>query len=122
MINHSTTKITPHGDDVLAWIDLTSTDNVGQEFEMGQHTELHVQVLGEFGGASVLLLGSNHINPHDDSHWSLAVDRLGFPITFETAATMKRPDVLPRWLRPKIEGGDETTKVSVLIALRRSVK
>lgn len=103
-------KIGRDGDTVHTWSKLAASEH-GDPLELSTACVLHAQAIGESAGASVYLEGSNVTEPQDTDWSPLPEGSLGLAI--KTVTTQ------PRWIRPVVEGGDENTTVSVLIALRR---
>lgn len=73
-----------------------------------------VQVFGNFGGASILLEGSN-----DNSNWAQLHDPTGADLIF-TAAGIAAVLENPLYIRPNVSGG-AGVDVTVIMANRRSV-
>ncbi len=102
-------KIAREGDTVESWIGMQAKE-CGEPLELSTHAYLYAQLIGETSGASVNLEGSNAAIPKD-TDWSSC--------SFSLDGAIKPVALLPRWIRPVVDGGDENTNVSVLIALRK---
>lgn len=119
-VPHVDRKLGMSGDGHISWIDLKS-GQAGDPIELHTIADLHIQVLGDLSGATVLLQGSNVAEPGDDD-WSSLTDGQGFPLQFGDTNVLKRASTIPWWVRPFIEGGDENTNVSMLIVSRKGAR
>lgn len=113
---HSSDKIGMHGDAIETW-DLLA-DEEGEPIELSAAQDMHIQVLGELSGAEVLIEGSNVKSP-DEKSWAMLADTESIPLDFVDTAQLRYSSASPRWLRPRVEGGDVNTKVTVVIVFRR---
>ena len=101
-------KIGRDGDTVETW---TNLKGEGEPLELSSDFNLYAQLLGELSGAQVGFEGSNVAVPQDTDWSVLPEGAMGH--------TIKLIATIPRWIRPVVEGGDEHTDVSVLVALRK---
>ncbi len=116
-IPHAAQKISYQGEDVQSW-DKLGKDDAGDPLELTHHTNMHIQVLGELSSGRPVMQGSNVEKP-EETDWAYLTDAQGFPIQFTTVSIIKRAHTVPRWIRPKVEGGDDNTVVTFLIAMRK---
>lgn len=100
---------------VLAWLAMPADSDgavtAGAQFA-GQHSDKSVQVSGVFGGASVVLQGTN-----DGANWFSLTDAQGNALTF-TAAGLKLVAEATWKVRPVVTGGDGTTAVDVHLLMK----
>ena len=109
-------KISMGGESVESWDKLVK-NSTGESLELHRSAELHVQVLGEYAGASLLLEGSNETKPGDDD-WSMVTDSQGMSMAFNAGSNIRHSSSTPRWIRPVVENGDDNTSLKMLIAIR----
>ena len=110
------TAVGPTGNvNLVTWSGLLLGDD-GAGAEWVDFADRCIQVTGTFGGASVLVQGSN-----DGINWGALSDPQGNPLTF-TAQKLEQALELPRFVRPLVSGGDGTTNLSVTLCMRRVVR
>lgn len=73
-----------------------------------------VQVVGTFGGCSVVIEGSNNSTDGDDGNWSVLVDPFNSSLSF-TSAGLKQILENTKYVRARISGGDGTTSITVIL-------
>lgn len=95
---------------VAAWA-LAAGEN-GDAAPFAQFADKSVQVFGNFGGASVVVEGSN-----DGATWAPLSDPHGNPLSILTAKVVQVSEATA-YVRPRISGGDGTTALSIYILLR----
>lgn len=78
------------------------------------YTDRSVQVFGTFGGASVVIEGSNN-----GTDWATLTDPQGNDLTV-SAAKIEQVLEVCLYLRPRISGGDGTTSLSVVVVARKN--
>jgi hypothetical protein len=98
---------------VCRWADLGSDDE-GSLADLGGWDRASVQVFGTFSGASLSIEGS-----HDGENFAVLSDPQGLPLSL-TAADLKAVTEPCRYIKPKVNGGDEETKLTVIVLARRS--
>jgi hypothetical protein len=109
--------IQPGGEDVdhatlVTWSGLLNSDD-GARVTLTDFPDRTVQIVGTFGaGGSVNFEGSNN-----GTDWAVLTDPQGNPIT-KTAAAMEFVTETPRYVRPRVTGGDGTTDLSVILFAR----
>ena len=97
------------------WSDMKLGDE-GKPLSIPSGEEFSIQVVGDFSNASVIFEGSLEEFP---SRWFTLTDRQEneVSLSFEGGTSLCN---LVGWLRPRILGGDETTKLTVLLFDRRA--
>lgn len=110
-------KMSMGGEDMISWPGI-GAEQSGAPIELQGHVDMHIQVQGELGGGRLVMQGSNVTAPTDDD-WAYLADKQGLAIQFLAIDLIKRADTVPRWVRPKAEGGGTDTNVRVLIAMRK---
>lgn len=93
---------------IVTWANLAMSET-GEAVEAAQFADRSVQVAGTFGGAQVIVEGSN-----DGQTYFTLTDPQGNPLTF-TSAKLEAVMELTRWLRPRVVGGDGTTAFSIIL-------
>ena len=117
MATRSPAIIQPGGEDVdhatlVTWSGLLNSDD-GARVTLTDFPDRTVQIVGTFGaGGSVNFEGSNN-----GTDWAVLTDPQGNPIT-KTAAAMEFVTETPRYVRPRVTGGDGTTDLSVILFAR----
>jgi len=117
MPTRSPAIIQPGGEDVdhatlVTWSGLLNSDD-GARVTLTDFPDRTVQIVGTFGaGGSVNFEGSNN-----GTDWAVLTDPQGNPIT-KTAAAMEFVTETPRYVRPRVTGGDGTTDLSVVLFAR----
>jgi len=102
-----------HG--IYTWTPLTTTNTDGAPVGFAGNAAT-IQANGTFGvGGTVVLQGSN-----DGALWTTLTDLGGAAISF-TAAGLKSVREAPPFMRPFVTGGDGTTSLTLIIALRRQL-
>lgn len=97
---------------LVTWGPMANGD-VGSAFDLVNHADRSVHVVGTFGaGGSVSLKGSN-----DGVDWRTLRDPLGNALTF-TSADLKGVLELPRYVRPEVTAGDGTTAITVNLLVK----
>lgn len=96
---------------VAAWPNLAQSD-VGAAIGNSQYTDRSFQVAGVFGGASVVVEGTN-----DGANWATLTDPQGNNLTF-TAAKLEMVSEATLKIRPRVVGGDATTDLTVTALLK----
>ena len=99
---------------LVTWTPLTSTNTGGDAWENRAFGDMAVQVSGTFGGATVLIEGSN-----DNSNWFTLNDPQGTALSIATSGKIETILEAPRYIRPTSSGGGGTTALSVIIMARR---
>lgn len=99
---------------VTTWSGLASNDD-GDPVRLAVFSDRSVQVVGEFGGASITIGGSN-----DGVTYHALTDTAGAPLTLAGAA-LRQIVELPVWIKPKVFGGSGSTSLTVIMAGRRSI-
>lgn len=117
MVNYKAEKITMQGEEVVSWEGIKPGEEC-QAMELHGAVDMHVQVIGDLGGGSLILRGSNVLAPKD-TDWATTTDGQGFGLWFTVPNLIRRCHVAPRWIRPLLEGGDKNADVTVLIAMRK---
>lgn len=98
----------------VSWAGLTNVDD-GAPIDWSAHSDKSVQVIGTFGGATVVIQGSNDLeNP---TNWTTLTDLLGNALSF-TAAGLEQITENTCWIRPVCSGGAGPTSVTVQMLLR----
>ena len=91
------------------WLLLLNGDN-GAPLQMSAWQDRTVQITGTFGIAGTIVIeGSN-----DGVNYKTLRDPGGTALSF-TAADLKAILELPKWIRPRVTGGDGTTSLNVYI-------
>ena len=117
MATRSPAIIQPGGEDVdhatlVTWSGLLNGDD-GARVTLSDFPDRTVQIVGTFGaGGSVNFEGSNN-----GTDWAVLTDPQGNLIT-KTAAAMEFVTETPRYVRPRVTGGDGTTDLSVILFAR----
>lgn len=83
----------------VKWASLGGAD-VGSAFEQADFMDRSVQVLGTFGGGTVVIQGSND----GGATWATLTDLQGNALSF-SAAGLKRVNELTQYIRPSVSGG-----------------
>jgi hypothetical protein len=96
---------------VATWLNLATGDE-GDALPFGQYTDRSVQVVGTFGGATVVVEGS--LNGTD---WATLTDPQGNDLLI-TTAKIEMVTEATVFIRPRISGGDGTTDITVLMLLK----
>ena len=96
---------------VAQWPHLAQGDD-GAPLGCAQYADRSFQVVGTFGGASVVVEGTN-----DGVNWATLTDPQGNNLTF-TAAKIEMVSEATLRIRPKVVGGDGTTDLTVSALLK----
>lgn len=102
-VNYTETALQSVSSKVIKWTPLNQTDTDGQAYQPKWGRDLSVQVTGTFGGATVVLQGSN-----DGSTWATLTDHAGNAVSF-TAAGLKSVAEATAYVRPLLSGGSGST-------------
>jgi hypothetical protein len=97
---------------MIQWASVANNDT-GELCEIPGAADRSVQVQGTFGGATVIIQGSN-----DGTNWHTLNHPQGSPLSF-AAAGLKGVVEITRFIRPSVSGGDGTTSVTVTLLARR---
>lgn len=76
-----------------------ATGDTGAVLSLYRHGSASFQFGGTFGGATIVLQGSN-----DNTTWTTLIDMQGSNLSF-TAAAFKTLRDVPRYIRPSVSGG-----------------
>jgi len=93
------------------WLSMALND-VGEVLPFAAYTDRSVQVSGTFGGATVLIEGSN-----DNSSWFTLTDPAGDALSF-TAAGLRQVTEIAYYARASVVGGNGTTAINVHLCLK----
>lgn len=93
----------------MIWETLTGTNNDGQAFEPLYQRDMSFQVLGTFGGATIVLQGSN-----DGTNWQTLNDPAGSPISFTSAGLAAVQEYCWQY-RPLVTGGSSVDIDAILL-------
>lgn len=96
----------------VVWANLTNTDTVGAVARMAEWADRSIQVAGTFGGATIVIEGSN-----DETNYSTLNNAQGTALSF-TAAGLKQIVEVPAVLRPSLSGGTGSTLTVTMICRR----
>ena len=99
---------------VTTWAALAAGDSA-DPINLGVYSDRTVQVDGTFGGATVLLQGSNN-----GLTYHTLTDPQGNPLSF-AAGGLETIIELPVYLRPLVQSGDGSTSLTVTVSGRRSI-
>lgn len=104
----------------ITWTGLLNGDD-GQWFDTLDFADISIEVGGTFGvGGTLIIEGSNLATPPATSVAAHTLnDPQGNALSF-TAAKMEQVLEMPRWIRPRVTGGDGTTSLTVNLWARRS--
>lgn len=98
---------------LAVWATLANGDD-GTPFEFVDWADRTIHVYGTFGvGGTVVLEGSN-----DGTNYVTLTDSNGAAMSF-TAAACKQINEAPRFVRPRVTGGDGTTALTFSLTARR---
>lgn len=95
----------------FSWTSLAQNDS-GGEVTWLQYADRSVQVSGTFGGATVVIEGSN-----DGTNWATLTDPQGNALNI-TSAKIEQVMEICLHVRPRVSGGDGTTALAVTIVGR----
>ena len=89
------------------WTPLTTTNADGSPFEFVDWADRTIQLTGTFGvGGTLIIEGSNLATPPATSVAAHTLnDPQGNALSF-TAAKMEQVLEMPRWIRPRVTGGE----------------
>lgn len=93
---------------VVVWTPLTSTNNVGDAYDMSAWSDRTAQVTGTFGSATLIMQGSN-----DGTNWFPLNNLQGTAWSIAAAAGGKGIAEVARYMRPSTSGGDGTQSLTV---------
>jgi len=107
-----------HDANVVKWT-LSAGDD-GAPLPMPQAADRSAQILGTFGGATVIIEGANDNASADESgtRYSPLTDPFNVAIS-KSAAGVSGITEMTRVVRPRVSGGDGTTAIEVYILLKR---
>lgn len=104
----------------ITWSNLASNDD-GQPLQFAGHADKTLQVFGSFsGGATLVFEGSNDPRVETDSGnavWFTLNDMQTLPLS-KTSAGGDLIVENPRYMRPKVTGGDGSTSITVILACK----
>lgn len=104
----------------VTWDNLKSGD-VGNSFEI-THTDCSVHVYDVFSGAAVTMQGSNDPRAelgnanYASAEWFVLQDNTGTNIVIANSGDGKVIAQSPRFIRPKLDGGDGSTNLKCVIS------
>lgn len=108
------TSMLQYGVSETLWEGLLNTDD-GSPFSDGALGDKCVHVFGTFGvGGAILVEGGNN-----GTTFKTLTDPQGAAVSF-TAEGVKQIIENPKWIRPRVTGGDGTTDLDVIILSRGS--
>lgn len=108
---------TPHATArVIEWTGLTAADD-GQWRMLSHFKYKDVHVYGEFGGAMVVIEGSNEDSP-TDANAVILHDNWQNEIAITTPAGLRRIEENPLNIRPRVVGGGGDTDLTVRLVCR----
>lgn len=99
VINYSLTPTQTSLATICRWPNLTTGDT-GTPMPHSQYTDKSVQVVGTFGGATVVIQGSND----DGVNWTTLTDPQGNALSF-SAAGLEMVSEATGLIRPSVSGG-----------------
>lgn len=102
---------------VVAQATLTAADPDSAAWENRIAGDMCVQVAGTFGGATVLVQGSN-----DGTNYATLNDPQGNALSIATTAKIEQLLEAPRFLKLSSSGGGGTTDLDVTIFARRAAR
>ena len=105
------TRLEPRAQHVI-WQGLAA-NAAGEPFALHDGPDRSVQVTGTFGGASIVWEGSNSLN-QANAAWFTLTDPHGNLLIFATAR-LEQVTEYTRWVRPRVQGGDGSTSMSVIL-------
>lgn len=73
-----------------------------------------VQIVGTFGGCSVVIEGSNNSTDGNDGNWTVLSDPFNSSLSF-TSSGLKQILENTKYVRARISGGDGTTSITVIL-------
>jgi hypothetical protein len=121
MVNYVKTPAVPYNTfeaNVVTWGPLQAND-VGQPMVVPEAADRSIQFLGTFGGATVVLEGTNDTaDAPPDANYSTLRDPLGTLIS-KTAKDAVAVTENMRLTRPHVTGGDGTTAIYAYLLLKR---
>jgi hypothetical protein len=80
-----------------------------------------VQVEGTFGGATMVLQGSNDSTTGSDGNYHTLNDPLGAAISVAAAGAIKQVMEVTRWMKPSTSGGSGSS-LTMTICARRTLR
>jgi len=89
---------------IMAQWDMVDADTVGAAAEFPDQTDAVVTITGTWGGATVVIEGSN-----DGSTFVTLTDPQGNAISKTTNNAVEQITEVPRYIRPSKSGGSSTT-------------
>lgn len=93
---------------VVVWTGLLNGDD-GQRYENPGRADRSIQFTGTPSvGGTIILEGSNLPNPATNADYFVLSDPSSTAIS-KTAASIEAVLELPRWIRPRVTGGDGST-------------
>lgn len=115
MAERTAVKESIKGGEALAmtWTGL-ATNDTGNPQTLTVHGDISLQVLGTFGGATIVWQGSN-----DGTTWVTLIDMQGSNLS-HTAAAFKTLRDVPRYIRPSVTGGTGVNLTAILFARRKA--
>lgn len=100
---------------LATWAGLVKGDD-GSIVEWVDFCDRCIQVTGIFGGAKLVIEGSN-----DGCNAKVLKDLRGDLLAF-TGSGLEQALELPRYMRPVVKGGNRTTNLTVTLCARRAVR
>lgn len=97
----------------VLWSGLAVND-VGDAFVLSNYADRSFQVVGTFGGAAIVVEGSN-----DGVNYSTLNDPQGNPISLSTAKIEAISELVVN-IRPRVVGGDGTTALNVIALVKKA--
>jgi hypothetical protein len=96
---------------VQQWVNMGNGDE-GAPLGNSQYTDRSAQVVGFFGGASVVIEGTNN-----GTNWATLTDLQGNPLSFTTEKIELVAEATLQ-IRPRVVGGDVSTDLSVYLLVK----
>lgn len=96
---------------ILTWPNMQSGDE-GKIIELANFADRSVQVAGTFGGAKLVIEGSN-----DGENWAVLTDPQGNDIEIAANKIELITEVV-RYARPRVSGGDGSTSLKVVMLVK----
>jgi hypothetical protein len=87
---------------VFNWLAMATSDD-GEPVAFAQYTDKSVQITGTFGGATVVIEGSN-----DGTTYAVLTDPQGNDLNI-TSAKVEMVSEATRYVRPRVSGGSGTS-------------
>lgn len=104
----------------ITWANMANGDS-GDPLSFAGHADKTVQIFGTFGsGGSVTFEGSNDprvVSDPNNAVWYTLEDIATMPLVLTSATGKLIPDN-PRFTRPRINAGDGTTSITVILCCK----